>query len=180
MKAAALLAALLCLPTIGPAQTAAVRDGQRDFDWEFGNWQTHVRILTKPLSNSNEWIELRGTTVVHKLLDGKSNLAELKVRDAERSIEGVSLRLYNPATREWSLHYANSRTGQLEKPVIGSFDDKGRGEFYSQDSYEGRAVLVRFVITPMSEQSWRFEQAFSADGGRNWETNWIAIDTRVR
>lgn len=179
MKFAIPLAALLCLPAFGAAQTTPAPAGQDDFDWEIGRWQTHVRILAEPLSNSNEWIELSGTTVVHKLLDGKSNLAELKIADAKRSIEGVSLRLFNPATGEWSLHYANSRTGQLEKPVIGSFRN-GRGEFYSQDSYDGRAVLVRFVITPMSEHSWRFEQAFSADGGKNWEVNWIATDTRMK
>jgi hypothetical protein len=179
MKTAVLLAGTLCLPALGNAQSATPRDGQRDFDWEIGSWQTHVRVLAKPLSNSAEWIELSGTTVVHRLLDGKSNLAELKVKNAERSIEGVSLRLYNPATRQWSLHYASSRSGQLEKPVMGSFEN-GRGEFYAQDSYDGRAVFVRFVITPMSEHSWRFEQAYSVDGGKSWETNWIATDTRMK
>ncbi|HEX2082650.1 MAG TPA: hypothetical protein VHF86_04090 [Xanthomonadaceae bacterium] len=93
-------------------------------------------------------------------------------------IEGASLRLYNPQTRQWSLHYASLRSGMLTRPVFGGFRD-GRGEFYGMEDLDGRAVLVRFVMSGIDTDTARFEQAYSADGGRTWETNWIATDTRV-
>jgi hypothetical protein len=178
LRSVALLLALHALPVAVRAQSA-LPDGRRDFDFEIGTWNTHVRILARPLSGSSEWIELKGSTVVRALLDGRSNIAELRISNAGRSIEGVSLRLYNPQTGQWSIHYANIKGGILDKPVVGSFED-GRGEFYAQDSYEGRAIFVRFVISPLRADTWRFEQAFSADGGRTWEVNWVATDTRVR
>ena len=178
LRTAGALLALALFPTITMAQETP-RDGSRDFDWEFGTWNTHVRILAEPLSGKDEWIEMTGTTVVHKLLDGKMNLAELKVSNEKGRIDGVSLRVYNPNTGEWSLHYANARTGTLDKPVVGGFTGK-RGEFFAQDTYRGRSVFVRFIITPMDNGAWRFEQSFSADGGVTWETNWIATDTPMK
>lgn len=167
-----------------PAQTpptdppVATNDGQRDFDWEIGTWNTELRRLAKPLSGSREWIEYCGTSVVRKVLDGRANLVELRVQGPGGKIEGASLRLFNPQTGQWSLHYANARDGALARPVHGGFHD-GRGEFYGEDELDGRAILVRFVISEIGADSARFEQAFSPDGGRNWETNWIAVDTRT-
>lgn len=91
----------------------------------------------------------------------------------------MSLRLYNPETRQWSLNFSNSRTGTLSPPAIGEFRN-GRGEFYSKETLNGRAILVRFVISDITPVSARFEQSFSADGGKTWEVNWIAIDTRAK
>jgi len=178
MPALALLLGMAAVPTTATPQAAVPRDGQHDFDWEIGSWRTHVRIRAQPLSGSNQWIEMNGTTVVRKVWDGKANLVELNVSNGARSIQGLSLRLYHPESGQWSLHYANSRTGVLDKPVIGGFTD-GRGEFYAQDTYNGRAVFVRFIIAPLAPDAWRFEQAFSPDGGKTWEVNWIATDTRV-
>lgn len=153
-------------------------DGQHDFDWEIGTWKTEVRRLAEPLSGSHEWVEYTGTSVVRKVLDGRANLVELRVEGPAGRIDGASLRLYNPHTRQWNLNYANVRNGALTRPVYGGFRD-GRGEFHGQEDLDGRALLVRFVISEISADSARFEQAFSVDGGRTWETNWIAIDTRV-
>ena len=91
----------------------------------------------------------------------------------------MSLRLYSPSSRQWSLNFSNRATGTLSPPTVGGFKD-GRGEFYSQETLAGRAILVRFVISPMSADAWRFEQSFSDDGGKTWEVNWIATDTRVK
>ena len=176
--ACALLWPLVVLMVPATSAAQAPRDGQRDFDFEFGAWQTNVRIRARPLSGSSEWIELSGTTMVRPLLDGRANVAELKVKHATRSIEGGSLRLYNPQTRQWSIYYANGATGVLDKPVTGEFEN-GRGTFYAQDSYDGRAILVRFVIAALPNGAWQFEQAFSDDGGRTWEVNWLATDTRT-
>ena len=56
----------------------------------------------------------------------------------------------------------------------------GRGEFFDQEDFNGRPVLVRFIISDIKPESCKFEQSFSTDGGKTWEANWIAIDTRVK
>ncbi|HSE18182.1 MAG TPA: hypothetical protein VLB46_14090 [Pyrinomonadaceae bacterium] len=155
------------------------RDGQHDFDFEIGTWKTQLRRLQRPLSGSTNWLEYEGTTVVSKVLDGRANLVELKVNGPAGRIEGLSLRLYDPQARQWSLNFANISDGKLTTPSIGAFKN-GRGEFYNQDTYNGRAIFVRFVITKITDDQYRFEQSFSDDGGQTWEVNWIAIDTRVK
>ncbi len=171
-----LLILLVALPVF--AQTSQ-RDGQHDFDFEIGTWKTHLRRLVRPLTGSTTWVEYDGTTVVRKVFDGRANLVELKVNGPAGHFEGLSLRLYNRQSRQWSLNFANINDGTLSTPTIGEFKD-GRGEFYDQEAYNGRAVLVRFVITKITDDSYRFEQAFSDDGGKTWEVNWIAVDTRVK
>jgi len=160
------------------AQTSQ-RDGQHNFDFEIGTWKTQLRRLQRPLSGSTTWLEYEGTSVVSKVLDGRANLVELKVDGPAGRLEGLSLRLYNPQSRKWSLNFANIKDGQLTTPAIGEFKN-GRGEFYNQDTYNGRAILVRFVITKITDDQYRFEQSFSDDGSKTWEVNWIAIDTRVK
>jgi len=91
----------------------------------------------------------------------------------------LSLRLYNPQSGQWSLNFASSSAGTLSQPTIGGFQN-GRGEFYDQEPFNGRAVLVRFVIRELGPDSCRFEQSFSEDGGKTWELNWIATDTRIK
>lgn len=160
-------------------QTTNQRDGQKDFDFEIGTWKTRLKRLAKPLSGSNEWVEYEGTTVVRKVWDGRANLVELDVKGAAGRIEALSLRLYNPESRQWSLNFANVRSGVMATPTVGEFKD-GRGEFYNQEDFNGRAILTRFVIFDIKPDSCRFEQAFSDDGGKTWEVNWIATDTRVK
>ena len=155
------------------------RDGQRDFDFEIGTWTTRLSRLLRPLTGSTTWVEYAGTSVVRKVWDGRANLVELVVDGPAGHLEGLSLRLYNPETRRWSLNFSNSRTGTLSPPAIGEFRN-GRGEFYSEETLNGRAILVRFVISDITPVSARFEQSFSADRGKTWEVNWIAIDTRVK
>ncbi len=157
---------------------APARDGQHDFDFEIGTWKTHVSRLLHPLTGSTTWVEMDGTTVVRKVWDGRANLVELEVDGPSGHLEGLSLRLYNPESRQWSLNFSNSADGTLAQATIGEWKD-GRGEFHDQETLRGRAIQVRFVITPRTPNSIRFEQAFSDDGGRTWEVNWIATDTRM-
>ena len=158
--------------------SAAAPTGQRDFDWEIGTWTTKVRVLRNPLSGQPpEWAEYQGTSVVRSLLNGRANFVELSVAGRSGKIEGGSLRLYNPQARQWSLNYANLRNGLLTAPVYGGFDERGRGLFYGQDTLDGRAIFVRFIIMQVSKTEAHFEQAYSADGGATWENNWIAVDT---
>lgn len=159
------------------ADPAPGRDGSRDFDFEIGEWTTHLKRRTHPLSNSDDWVEYDGTSRVDSLLGGRANMVELDVSGAAGRISGVSLRLYEPEAQRWTLNFANVKDGRLSSPMIGRFRD-GRGHFYGQDTLTGRAIQVRFTIARVGAESWRFEQAFSGDGGRSWETNWIATDTR--
>jgi hypothetical protein len=131
------------------------------------------------LTGSTAWAEYEGTSVVRKVWNGRANLVELDVDGPAGNIEGLSLRLYNPQSRQWSLNFSNSRGGTMSPPTIGEFKD-GRGEFVAQETLDGRAILVRFVISDITPSSCRFEQAFSDDGGKTWEVNWIATDTRVK
>jgi hypothetical protein len=162
----------------GARDARAERDGQRDFDFEIGTWKTRLKRLQRPLTGSTTWVEYEGTSVVRKVWDGRANLVELDVRGPAGHIEGLSLRLYNPQTRRWSLNFANSRAGTMTPATIGAFKD-GRGEFFAKETLDGRTIDVRFVISDITPSSCRFEQAFSADGGKTWEVNWIATDTRI-
>jgi len=154
------------------------RDGQHDFDFEIGTWKTHLSRLLHPLTGSKTWVEYEGTTIVRKVWDGRANLVELVADGPAGHFEGLNLRLYNPQSHQWSLNFAGSSSGVLTQPTIGEFKN-GRGEFYDQETLNGRAIFVRFVISDITVNSCRFEQSFSADGGKTWEVNWIAIDTRV-
>jgi len=162
-----------------PRQTSTEHDGQHDFDFEIGTWKTHLWRLVDPLTGSTKWVEYEGTSVVRKIWNGRANLVELEADGPTGHIEGLNLRLYNPQSRQWSLNFANSRGGTLSPPTIGEFKN-GRGAFFSQETLHDRAILVRFVILDVTPDSCRFEQAFSDDGGKTWEVNWIAIDTRMK
>ena len=131
------------------------------------------------MTGSSTWVEYEGTTVVSKVWNGRANLVELQVDGPGGHLEALSLRLYNPESRQWSLNFSNSRVGTVSQPTIGEFKN-GRGEFYDQEDLNGRAILVRFVILDITPTSCRFEQSFSDDGGKTWELNWVATDTRVK
>ncbi len=169
-------------PTSGTAKsepaTAAERDGQHDFDPLLGSWKYHLKRRLHPLTGSNTWVELDGTGVCSKLWDGRADLDTLEVDGPTGHIEGLTLRTYNPQTHQWSLYWANSKDGAMVPPQIGQFKD-GRGEFYAQDTLNGKSIFVRFVWTAMNSSSPHFEQSFSADGGKTWEVNWITDQTRV-
>jgi hypothetical protein len=114
---------------------------------------------------------------VHPIWGGRANLVELEMDGPKGRFRGLNLRLYDPVSRQWSLTFANAAAGVLNTPAIGAFHD-GRGEFFDQEMLDGRAILVRFVISDITNEACHFEQAFSGDGGKTWETNWIAVDTR--
>jgi hypothetical protein len=154
------------------------RDGRHDFDFEIGTWKTHLKRLLHPLAGSTTWVEYEGTTVVRKVWNGRANLLELEADGPAGHFEGLNLRLYNPQSHQWSLNFANSNSGAISQPTIGEFKN-GRGEFFDQETLNGRAIFVRFVISDITPNSTHFEQSFSDDGGKTWEVNWIATDTRV-
>ena len=161
-----------------PAIKSAAKDGQRDFDFAIGTWKTKVSRRLRPLTGSDTWVDYEGTSVVRPVFNGAANLVELVMDGPAGHFEGMSLRLYNPESKQWSLNFASKAGGTMTAPTIGEFKN-GRGEFYNQETLGGRAILVRFFIIPVDTNTYRYEQAFSADGGKTWEVNWIAMDTRV-
>jgi len=167
-------------PDSGTAATgsqAAEQDGRKDFDWDIGSWKTHQRRLLHPLTGSTSWIEYQGTDVVRKIWDG-ANWGMVEADGPSGHLEIYTIRLYNPGTREWTINFTNPAAGALGVPLVGRFK-AGQGEFYDQEVYNGRTIFVRFRISGITADSRRFEQAFSADGGKTWETNFIVTETRV-
>lgn len=161
------------------SSVAAQAGSQQDFDFEFGAWTAQLKRLSKSLSGSRDWVELNGTSTVRKVWGGAANLGELDVRNDASHIEGLSLRLFNPETGTWSIFWGNRRDGSLTTvPMVGGFED-GRGEFYNEDTFDGRPISVRFVFSDITATSFRFEQSFSADGRKTWEPNWVATFTKV-
>ena len=151
------------------------RDGSHDFDFVIGDWRAHVRRLPDRLNNSTVWVEYDGISNHHKILDSNSNFEEFDVTSTDKKlrIKAQTLRLYNPTTRQWSIHLLDVNEGTLDVPyVTGSFTGN-RGEFYGMDQYKGRAILVRYVWLDINPKSARMEQSFSPDGGKTWEVNWI-------
>jgi hypothetical protein len=168
-------------PGASTASQPSERDGQRDFDFEIGVWKTRLKVnsrLQHPFTGPDTWSEYVGTSVVRKIWKGKANLVELEVDGPAGHLEGLSLRLYNPQSHQWSLNFANSKNGMMSVPTVGEFKD-GRGEFYDQETINGRVMLVRNVWSDITPASGHFEQAFSDDGGKTWEVNWVAADTRL-
>ncbi|MGC2666315.1 MAG: hypothetical protein WA305_19645 [Candidatus Acidiferrales bacterium] len=161
----------------GGAQASAPRDGQHDFDFNLGKWHTHIRRLVHPLTGSTNWVEMNGTVVVKKMWDGRAQIEEVEAGGDAGRFEGMTLFLYNPDAHQWGMYFANSSGGTIDTPSIGEFKD-GRGEFYDQETYQGRTILVRVVWSDITPDTHRFEQSFSDDGGKTWEPNFVANLTR--
>jgi hypothetical protein len=161
-----------------PVSAVSAVEGQHDFDFDLGTWKTHSTRLVHPLTGSTTWVDMDGATVVRKVWGGKANLAEYKADGSAGPVQLLSLRWFNPATQEWNLDFATPSVGTLGIPGVGQFRN-GRGDFYDYEAINGRSVLVRFSIWKITEDTAQSEQAFSADGGKTWEVNWINKYTRV-
>src|SRR5216117_4299383 len=169
---------LVLVPRDTPAQQPITpRDGQHDFDFEIGSWKVHNSRLLHPLTGYKTWIEFEGTSVARQVWAGRADLLELESETPNGHAEGLILRLYHPQSHQWSVTFASGTDGSLGQPAVGEFKN-GRGEFYGQELVNGKTVLARNVVSDITPSSYRVEFAFSEDGGKTWEVNWISLHTR--
>jgi hypothetical protein len=154
-------------------------DGGHDFDFYVGKWRLHNRRLLHPLTGSNEWVEFDGTSVARTMWNGRANVDEFQANTPSGHIEGMTVRLYNAETHEWSVYWANGQTGAFSAPAAVGHFTNGRGQFYEHEEISGRRVFVRLLWDIRSPTQCHWEQAFSADQGRTWETNWIIDSTSM-
>jgi len=163
----------------GAQPSSVERDGQHDFDPLIGKWKYHLKRRLNPLTGSNTWVDLEGTGECFKIWEGRAQLDTLEVDGSTSHIEGLTLRTYNPQSHQWRLYWANSKSGVMDTtPQVGEFKN-GRGEFFAQDTINGKVILVRYAWTNLNTNSPHFEQSFSNDGGKTWEVNWITDQVRI-
>lgn len=155
----------------------ACRDGAHDFDFNIGTWRTHIKTRA-PFSTSNHWEAMTGTVTVRKIWGGKASIEEIEASGKNDHLEGLTLFLYNPQTRQWSQTWVSSSNGAIDGSAFGEFKD-GRGELIQQDTYQGRSVLVRAVWSDIAPNSHHFQQSYSDDQGKTWLPNFEASLTRI-
>jgi hypothetical protein len=153
--------------TIHPSTNSSARD----FDFLVGHWHVYNRKLKSRLNNCNEWQEFEAYMEMMTILNGIGNTDSIKTTINNKPFEGRTLRLFNPATRLWSIYWADSNNGTLDPPVIGSFENT-IGTFYGRDVFEGKNIILQFNWDKTDPQRPVWSQAFSADNGKTWEWNW--------
>lgn len=179
-----IVATLLLSPAIGATPRAPVslpstqRDGSHDFDWDIGAWKTHQRRRLNPLTGSSKWVDYYGTDIVRRLWNG-ANIGMINASGPAGHLEIFTIRLYDPQSQQWNISFTNPAAGAMSPALTGGFKN-GRAEFYDQESYNGRKIYVRFTISDITANSCRFEQAFSDNGGKTWEVNFIVTETRMK
>jgi len=176
--ALATLALALCiLAGTGRAIAAGDLSGAHDFDFEFGDWNVHHRVKRA----TGEWIEFEGTANARPILGGLGNVEDCLFHRPAGDTRGVAMRTYDPASAQWAIWWVDSRTphGALDPPVKGRFE-KGVGTFYSDSEINGKPVRTRFTWSAITASAARWEQAFSYDAGKTWETNWVMEFRRTK
>ena len=141
-----------------------------DFDFLYGEWNVANRRLSELFVGSNEWREFSATSWARPLLGGVGNVDEMDC--PSEGFSGATIRLQDQTSGQWSIYWADSTSGRLFPPVVGSFAD-GRGDFYGNDEVDGRPIRAHFIWSEITPDSARWEQEFSLDGGATWETNWV-------
>jgi hypothetical protein len=163
------------------AKPAPDLSGLHDFDFLAGEWRTHHRRLKERLVSSHDWVEFDGTLSTRLLMGGWANSGDNLFNMPDGPYRGVSLRSYDSKTGQWAIWWLDSRDpfGALDPPMKGRFTDGG-AKFYADDTFNGKPVRVRFVWSRITHTSARWEQAYSTDGGKTWETNWITDFVRTQ
>lgn len=151
-------------------------DGQHDFDSFAGTWKGHTKYRAHPFAASDPWIEFDGTEIFQKIWDGA--MLELSQVASSNGPVGLMLYTYNPPSHQWYVYFASRKDGKLGLPNVGEFRS-GRGEFFVQDTLNGKLLLNRYVWSQIASGSPHFEESWSKDGGRTWELVRIVDLARV-
>ncbi|HEY1604640.1 MAG TPA: DUF1579 domain-containing protein [Allosphingosinicella sp.] len=141
-------------------------------DFPLGRWRVRHRKLVRRLAGCTDWVAFEGEMTARSVLGGLGNLEEHVLDDPSGAYEALALRLFDPEQGLWSIWWVDGRYHELDPPVRGAFEE-GIGLFAGEDMLDGRPILVRFIWSNVATRNPRWEQCFSADGGANWETNWI-------
>jgi hypothetical protein len=150
-----------------------------DFDFLIGRWQVHHRRLKERLAGDTSWEEFGGSSALRTLMDGRANVDDNVIDLPGGPYRAVTLRSFDPASKQWAIRWLDGRhPHQIDVPMVGSFE-RGVGTFYADELFNGWPIRVRFLWSNITADSCRWEQAFSADAGRTWETNWIMDFTRA-
>lgn len=152
---------------------------QHDFDFFLGSWHVQHRRLKKRLANNDEWEEFEGSTRCESILGGLANFNDSVSTRSGRTYRGLGLRAYDAKANTWADWWLDgSNPVRIDAPGVGRFD-KSVGTFLSDEDFEGRPVKVRGIFTSIRPGLAQWEQAFSPDEGRTWETNWVMRYTRI-
>ena len=144
-----------------------------DFDFLIGDWRVAHRRLKDRLAGSTMWEEFGGTCAVRKILGGHGNVDDNLIELPGGAYRAATLRAFDAATRRWTIWWLDARKpNALDPPLVGGFED-GVGIFYGEDQWQSRPIRVRFLWTRTAAGTPRWEQAFSPDGGKSWEINWV-------
>jgi hypothetical protein len=167
---------LITVPVMTTDSALSRHDGRYDFDFLHGRWHSRQRKLRNRLANCQDWDEFTADLHCQPVLGGLGNFDELA--SPAMTYAGLALRLYDEATRTWSIYWIAGGLAAVDPPVVGHFAN-GLGDFLCSDSHEGAPVLVRYRWSDITPTTARWAQAFSADNGVTWETNWTADFTRT-
>jgi hypothetical protein len=148
------------------------------FAFQTGEWRVRHRKLRARLANCTDWVEFNGTCRAWEMLGGAGNVDDHWLDDPAGAYPAATVRRLDPETGDWSIWWLDGRLPGLGPPVHGGFRD-GVGTFSGKDEHEGWPIDVRFLWSRITESGARWEQAFSADGGATWETNWVMTFTRA-
>jgi hypothetical protein len=172
------MSALFAKPAAGTDAIDTPRDGRADFDWFAGRWAVSHRKLRRRLADDTHWDEFAGQCELRPMVGGLANVDDNILEPPTGPYRAATLRLFDPATRLWSIWWIDGRAPGLDTPVRGRFEN-GVGTFLADETWEGRPIVVRFIWSEITERSARWEQAFSTDAGASWETNWIMRFDRI-
>ncbi len=171
-----LLATLPGLVALSETEGAAGAAG--DFDFFLGKWHVKHRRLKQRLVGSNEWEEYEGTTHCQAILGGIANFNDSIVHRSGSTYRSLGLRAFDARTNSWTDWSLDGRNPtQVTVDGVGRFVD-GVGTFFADDTYAGKPIRVRGTFKSLTAESAQWEQAFSPDRGRSWETNYVMLYTR--
>jgi hypothetical protein len=160
---------------IAPSPTSA----QTDFDFYHGSWNIKNQKLNDRLSNCTDWTEFSATQQCRPVLLGIGNIDHFQANFDGNPFEGMTLRLFNPKTRLWNIYWADSNNGTMDPPVVGSFEGN-IGQFFTKDTFRGIEIIVVFRWDKTDPDNPIWSQAFSVDGGENWEWNWYMYMSKIQ